>query len=340
MNPSSISTLVVARPDRLGDVVLSSSCLPAVRSQLPHANLHWLVDERFRSLFHAHPLLNGVVASGAGPLWRRVQMLREDLRRLRPDALVLLQPNRAVELAARLEQIPVRAGFARLRCWPQFLTEQTPYRKSLGLEHESFQNFNALALIGVERPAQLAPSLSPDPAARLRLRPQLGERTALLPRCAALHLAAHGSKLRAPLIVFARLTAWLRHNHRLGVVLVGLETDPPAAQLAELAGVDVAGIIDLRGPRDVAETAWLLSSVPLCVARDSGPAHLAAALGCPTLVLFPDNRPIAGPARWRPLGPHVETLPVDAGGEFAPSAVHAAAARLLQSAGRTTSGAP
>ena len=340
MNQPSISTLVVARPDRLGDVVLSSSCLPAVRSHFPHANLHWLIDERFRSLFHAHPLLDGLLVTAAGSLGQRVHQLRQDFRRLRPDALVLLQPHRVVELAARLEQVPVRAGFARLRCWPQFLTHPTPYRKSLGLEHESLQNFNALALLGVGRPGQLAPTLTPDPAARFRLQQQVGERAGLLPRCAALHLAAHGSKLRVPLAVFARLTAWLQQTHGLGVVLVGLETDPPAAQLAELAGVDAARIIDLRGPRDVAETAWLLSSVALFAARDSGPAHLAAAFGCPTLAMFPDVRPIAGPARWRPLGSQVEALPADAGGGFTPEKVHAAAARLLQSSVRTRFGAP
>ena len=75
--------------------------------------------------------------------------------------------------------------------------------------------------------------------------------------------------------------------------------------------------------------AWLLGSVALCAARDSGPAQLAAAMGCRTLVFFVDPRPILGPARWAPLGPRVEILPPEPGGFTAPVA-RAAAARLLE----------
>jgi ADP-heptose:LPS heptosyltransferase len=328
-------TLVVARPDRLGDVVLSSSCLPAVRAHLPHASIHWLIKERYRPLFHHHPLLDGLIGVGEGGLLQRIRGLREHFRSLRPDALVLLQPDRAVELAAWLERIPLRAGFSRLRCWPQFLTDRVPYRKSLGIEPEAEQNFRALARLGIGRPAGLEPVLTPDPAGRERVQQRLGARAALLPRCAAFHLAAHGGKVRAPLAAFAGLAAWLGQNHGLGVVLVGFETDPPAAQLAELAGIDPAGIIDLRGPADVAEMAWVLGTAALCAGRDSGPAHLAAALRCPTLVFFPDPRPIVGPTRWRPLGPNVEVASVNAAGQFPAADVQSAAARLLSSRGRS-----
>jgi ADP-heptose:LPS heptosyltransferase len=98
--------------------------------------------------------------------------------------------------------------------------------------------------------------------------------------------------------------------------------------VAELAGIAPSEFIDLRGATDLAELAWLLGSAALCAARDSGPAQLAAAMGCRTLVFFVDPRPILGPVRWTPLGPRVEVL-TPAPENFTVAAAQAAAERLL-----------
>jgi ADP-heptose:LPS heptosyltransferase len=323
-----IETLLVARPDRVGDVILSSSCLPAVRAHFPQAALHWMVAERMHPLFHAHPLLEGLMGTGEGTRWQRVRQLARTLRALRPDALVLLQPDRAIELGSRFAGVPVRAGFARPRCWPQFLTHATPYRKNEGMKHEAANNFEVLALLGVPTPVEFKPSLSPDPAARERLALRLGANAAGLARCAALHLAAHGAKPRVPLENFAALAGWLKHTHGLRTILIGTETEPAAARLRELAGLAATDLLDLRGPADLAETAWLLREAAFCAARDTGPAHLAAAEGCPTLVFFLDVRPLMGPRRWTPLGPRVEVLTPGPGG-FGLAAMQSAAAKLL-----------
>ena len=149
-----------------------------------------------------------------------------------------------------------------------------------------------------------------------------------LPRCAVFHLAAHGAKPRAPLELLAGLAGSLWRSHGLRPLLVGTETDPPASQVAQLAGIAPSELIDLRGATDLAELAWLLGSAALCAARDSGPAQLAAAMGCRTLVFFVDPRPILGPVRWTPLGSRVEAL-APGPENFTVAAAQAAAERLL-----------
>lgn len=325
----SIRTLVVARPDRVGDVILSSSCLPAVRAHFPDATLHWMVATRMHPLFSAHPLIDGVMTTGEGSFWQRVSARRREFIRLQPDALVLLQPDRAIEIAAWLAGVRTRIGFARPRCWPQFLTHAVPYRKSDGAKHEAENNFEVLSLLGVPMPGNFRPSLSPDPAARGRLAARLGTNATEVSRCAVLHLAAHGTKPRVPMEVFAALAGWLKRERGLRLILIGTETDPPAAQLCGLAGLAKDDLLDLRGPADLAETAWLLGSAAFCAARDTGPAHLAAAQGCPTLVFFMDPRPLMAPRRWTPLGSCVEVLRPGTDG-FDLAAMQAAAGRLLR----------
>jgi heptosyltransferase-1 len=324
-----ISTLVVARPDRLGDVVTSSSCLSAVREHFPSAQLYWLVADRMRPLFFGDPLVDGVLTSGGEAPGFQVLRLARALQRVRADAIALLQPNREVEIAAWLARVPIRAGFARRRNWPQFLTHAASYRKSEGAKHESRYNFDVLTLLGVPEPVVLEPRLHPDPAARARLMARLGAQAASLPRCAALHLAAHGAKPRASVELMAGLAGWLQRERGLRPLLIGTEPDPPAHIIARLAGIAPSELIDLRGTTDTAELAWLLTFVALCAGRDSGPTHLATAMGCPTLVFFVDPRPILGPTRWTPLGARVEVLSADPRCAT-PAAARAAAARLLE----------
>lgn len=335
MSTSELRSVVIVRPDRIGDVVLSSSCLAPVRAALPQAQIHWLVQPPLRPLFHRHPAIAGLLSPGTGPLWSRVNDLAAELRRLRPDAIALLQPNRTVELAAWRAGIPIRAGFARPRCWPQFLTHAVPYRKSEGAEPEAAMNFAVLALLGVSQPGKLVAHVTPDPSGRASVHARFGAAVARLPQTAIFHLAAHGQKQRVPLPVFAELAGWLHRECGLTIGLVGLETEPAAAEFAALAGLGADALLDLRGQTDLVETAAVLEQAALCVARDSGPAHLAAALGCPTLTLFPDLRPLAGPTRWTPLGPRVETVAIGEGG-FRAEELRAAALRLLAPRGRGT----
>ena len=60
---------------------------------------------------------------------------------------------------------------------------------------------------------------------------------------------------------------------------------------------------NLVGRLNLAQTAWLLKKTRLFIGRDSGPAHLAAAMCCPTITLFGAPRPVDSARRWSPLGP-------------------------------------
>jgi ADP-heptose:LPS heptosyltransferase len=59
--------------------------------------------------------------------------------------------------------------------------------------------------------------------------------------------------------------------------------------------------MNLAGKTDLAELGWLFRHAAVVVTNDSGPSHLAAAVGCPLVTLFGRTAPMYGPTRWRPL---------------------------------------
>lgn len=329
MKPASLERLVIIRPDRIGDVVISSSCLAPVRASLPQATLCWMIPRSMQSLFARCTTVDRVVTTGQGGAWARAWHIRRELRTASATAVALLQPDRAAQLGAFLAGIPIRVGWRQFCQAPQFLTNSLQYAKSAGLKHEAAYNFDVLGLLGLREPADYVPELTPEYEARASLLTRFETDKVVPERCMALHLAAHGNKLRAPLATFAELAGALHRAHGLRPLLVGMDGNPPAAEFARAAGLNAAEVLDWRGKTSLAESAWLFARVALTVTRDSGPAHLAAAMDGRVLTLFVDMRPIMGPIRWRPCGRRVAVVESRAGA-FMAEEVRTAAEALLR----------
>jgi ADP-heptose:LPS heptosyltransferase len=121
------------------------------------------------------------------------------------------------------------------------------------------------------------------------------------PRRVALHVGAGDPRRRWPLERFAEVARALRADG-VGVVAVGAPDDAPAS--AALAA-EVPGVLDLTGRTDLGALAAVLRRCGVVVANDSGPLHLARAVGAATVGLYWCGNAInAAPAtrtRHRPL---------------------------------------
>jgi len=119
----------------------------------------------------------------------------------------------------------------------------------------------------------------------------------------ALHVGAGYPSKRWPLERYAGLAAELHHRHGATAVLVGGGEDLPAVQQA--AELISAPLLVAAGRLGLRATAALFARCSLFVGNDSGPAHLAAAVGTPTLTLFSGENESE---LWQPRGPRCETV--------------------------------
>jgi ADP-heptose:LPS heptosyltransferase len=105
-----------------------------------------------------------------------------------------------------------------------------------------------------------------------------------------------------PLQRYLELIERFKRNRRDVRVLLG------EAELERLSAVETKALAEhasLRTPANYLELFNELRSAGELVANDSGPAHLGAIVGVPTLTLF---GPASDPAVWKPLGPRVLAL--------------------------------
>jgi ADP-heptose:LPS heptosyltransferase len=297
--------IAIVRADRMGDVILSSMIPDYVRNSLPQVPVHFWIRSEWMPLFAGEAeagRTRALPTNSDGGICR--ETLARAWRTMGIGTVIMLEPDAAIEEAAWQAGIAERIGFSLRR--RQRLSQGLPYMKKKGLKHESHYAFELLERLGIRPPVStLMPVLSPPAGARHSLQARL-KSLGLPVRIAILHTGAHQGKPRIPPDYFTAVARAL-HDRGETIVLVGAEPDPTLVQMLARNNPPIV-LHDLGGTLPLAELAWLLKDGAVFFSRDTGPAHLAAAMGCPTVVLFAQPSPGMDSRRWRPLGPRVTVL--------------------------------
>lgn len=286
--------VLIVKVSALGDVVHALPVLAWLKSADPGMEIDWLVEESFAPLLDGHPLLRKVIRlrtkawrrAGAGEGIRQALAVGEELRRERYDVALDLQGNSKSGLFTRLSRAPLRYGFDRTgtREWPNRLA--TNRKVTLGEDafHVTDRSLEvAQAAFPGGNVRRLAGPLAVDQAATERVEQLLREK---------------GLDSR-PVVVFHYGTTWktklwsLENWQQLASQLcdTGLQPLLTWGNDEELAAANAihaaSGGRALVWPRgNLPELVALLARADLVVGGDTGPIHIAAAVGTPTVSLF------------------------------------------------------
>lgn len=293
--------LLVLRLDRIGDVVLSTPALQALRRRFPHAHVTMMVRPPCVDLVQGHPALNEVLVydkDGAhrSP-WATIRFAWS-LRRHEFDTALVLHPSHRSHWIPWLAGIPVRIGYDRK--WGRLLTHRTPHRKQEGEQHEAAYTLELLRWFGMEPGTPeamipIAPEASRHVEAVLKSAGVMGS-DALI----AVHPSASCISKRWMPERFAQVADRLAASHHVKVCLIAGEPDRRIADHVQQAMRTPA--LNLAGALSVGQTAALLARCRLLISNDSGPVHIASAVGTRVVDIFGRNQRGLSPKRWGPLG--------------------------------------
>ncbi len=279
--------ILVIRYSALGDVVLATSVLEPLRARFPAARIEWVTDALYAPLLEGLPEIAQVHrlaregADAALPLAGRL--------RGRFDVVIDLQNKLRSAVVARAAA-PLRTAFRRrtaLRALMAVFGSDQPLVRA----HATRLYAEALAPLGVTGPGPVKVSLSPQARALAADALQGVEAPAV-----AIAPGARWATKRWPAERFAAVADAL-HAQGVRIVLCGGPGDRDAfAAFRAATRARVAADLSFL-PLDALAAA--LARVDLLIACDSGPVHLATAVGTPVLALF-------GPTsttRWGPPPP-------------------------------------
>ena len=308
--------IILCRPDRVGDVIVATACLPAIRRQIPDARLVFVAREVMRPLLDGHPLLHRFIGLPTGVPAAALRILAEEFGQQRAGAIVHLHPDKLCQTAARIARIPRQIGYRSSWLLDRTLTQAHDDLRQRGRRHEAEYNFELLVDIGVRLPPpdQLRPSVHLSPASQAALAARLVAAGCAEPgRYVVLNPTAHSVPHRWPPENFAWLARELQ-PHCDRVILVGEPAGDPSVQTLASSLSDLGSrVINLAGKLDLGELGWLLRGAALLVSRNTGTTHLAAAVACPVVELFGRLEGAYGPVRWRSLGEQVRAVNAPAG---------------------------
>jgi lipopolysaccharide heptosyltransferase II len=284
----------------IGDTVLMTPCVTALKAWRPELQISVLSEATAAPLLEDHPQVDEVIVleregrwlSDGVSRWRVAQRLRERAF----DAAFNLHGGTTATMLAALSRAPERIGYRGYR-YSWLHTRRAPDPQQIWQKaaiHSAEQQLGLLKWCGVPiaspPPSSLRANEQAVASVHRRLR-QMGLRGPF----AVIHPAATHETKRWSASRFARVVQYLAAKHELPSIVIAAPHEGHITDAVKgFAGIAAHPVTDLT----LKEVIALLRQAALFVGNDSGPAHIAAAVGCPTVVIFGASDPTV----WRPWG--------------------------------------
>jgi ADP-heptose:LPS heptosyltransferase len=286
------SRVAVIRLRSLGDCVLTTPALGLLKRTRPDLHIGVVVEPRFSAAFETNPAIAGLIS----PSWQAV-------RKWKPHLCVNLHGGTRSQIMTALCGAQWRAGFSHHSTTLAYNVKIPRAQRILGVNrtvHTAEHLASAFFALGVP--------LQPIPRAQL-----FASDSPLKGKYAVLHPFASAPEKQWPAERFCELARYLQLWNITPVFLAGQHDDTAPFRAHQI----VQGTLN--------EAKAVLSKATVFIGNDSGPAHMAAAFGIRSVVLFSTSNP----AIWAPWRTESEVIVAPDGmGRVSVSRVVAALERL------------
>ncbi len=289
--------ILILKPSSLGDVVQALPVLRLLKLRFPQANISWWVESSLIPLLEGDPDLEEVIPFERKALlrWAGLRGLASSVRRMREERFDWILDLQSLARSAAVSWLANGAftiGLEDRREGAAALHDVSVPRRSAST-HAVDWYLDVLRFLDV--PVHERFEWLP---ARPDIARQIGEKWPVSGRSwICLQPGARWMNKRWPIRHFQELMRQLARQHPgLGFAIMGSREDQDlGAQLA--AALPGGSVIDLTGRTSLVEMVEWLRQCKVMITNDTGPMHVAAALGKPVVGLF-------GPTDPRRTGPY------------------------------------
>ncbi|MCM8795011.1 MAG: lipopolysaccharide heptosyltransferase II [Candidatus Omnitrophica bacterium] len=311
--PTPPKKILVIRTDRIGDLVLSTPVIRALRTAYPQAHIGVMVRPSNRELVEGNPDLDEVILYDKDrqhKSWAASLQFARELKKKNYDTSLILHSTNRVILVSFLAGIRRRIGYARRLGW--LLTDSVPYVKREGQKHELEYNLDLLKKLGIDsKERRLFVPVQPRHEEKIdRFLLHEGIHPKVHP-IVVIHPGASCPSKRWPIQRFAAVADRLIERHHAGVVVVTgpEEVETGKEMIRRMARQPAAAL----GTLGLGELACLLKRARCLLSNDSGPVHIGCAVGTPVVSIFGRWGGGLSPTRWGPTGENSIVLHQDVG---------------------------
>jgi heptosyltransferase-1 len=281
-NPKKI---LIIKPSSLGDVVHSFPFLNAVRTRFPKTEIHWVIAKGLEGLLEGHPMINRLWIINKDT-WKKIKNLKgtinefkvlfRELKKERFDLIIDLQGLLRSGIITSATGAPVRIGFSEAREGSRvFYTDKIKGGKDI---HAVDRYLKIAAFLGCDTSDVCFPFPLYKQSSPITL-PSFEDYAVLVP-------GARWKTKRWSPDNFGELSSRLPLNS----VIVGNKKESDIANI--IVSRSDGKSISLAGKTDLKELIEIMRGAKFVVSNDSGPMHIAAALGIPVFAIFGPTNPL------------------------------------------------
>jgi lipopolysaccharide heptosyltransferase I len=289
--------ILIIKPSALGDIVPALPAITVLKRSFPQARISWLIRPEYAELLRGHPDLDEVILFDRrllGKSWyspRAFAELLRLMRRLREGWFDLVFDFQGLFRTGFLGWVSgsnKRFGMMQAREFSHFFyTHKIP--QDYSCVHLVDYYLQMVAAAGAQKGIPEF-KLPEDAAANEAVKKLLAGQGVRPGNYAVLVPGAARENKRWPIERFAKLAERIGSQSGWSIVATGSEEEKGYIDtLRNIAGV---GIVNLAGQTSIAELIALLRGASLVVSNDTGPGHIAAALGVPIVMIFGPTNPM------------------------------------------------
>lgn len=295
--------ILIIKPSSLGDVIHAMAFLDAVKAIYPESYISWVISKNLKAILEGHHLIDELVIFDKDR-WQRTENLAhtvkevpqfiKELKKLYFDMVIDLQGLLRSGLITYFARSPVKIGLDNAREGSRYF-----YHKKIktdGRVHAVDRYLAAARYLAeqenisehiINRPVQFPLPVDSEAAQRIKQ---------IVPEQKKYVLAAPSARWDTktwPPSFFGAVMSQIP----LECVIVGSASDKETAQ--EVVNSTHRNVINLTGMTNLKELVALIKRAKVLVCNDSGPMHIAAALGTPVAAFFGATSPEkTGPYGW------------------------------------------
>jgi ADP-heptose:LPS heptosyltransferase len=296
MDNKKIKNIMVVRNDRFGEFLLNIAAFRALKEDFAGAKITAIVDPCVKDLTEFIPYLDEVI------LWKAKKHSLIELFKFTKliksrnfDLAIMLNPSKELNIATFFSGIPIRVGYSH-KC-SFLLTHKLKDAKHLGLKHEVDYNLDLVGLIQAKtQDTSISLSIDSQILSSLFNGADFSQNKDLI----AIHPFTSDPIKQWPQERFYALAKILSEGQNLRVVIIGGPHE--RGRSLELFANLGDKVLNMTGRTNLKELAVLLKKCKLLVSGDSGPVHLACAVGTKVVAIFRNDIAGKGPIRWGPWG--------------------------------------
>lgn len=291
--------IIFFRTDMLGDTLLNLPTIDALKNAYPVCHITLVCHPSLAQFLEGYPSIDRFLPFEAGRRKARFtewRLLLSQVKRGEFDLAVISNARKDFHLIAFLAGIKRRIGYGRK--WGFLLTDRLNDRKFLGAQHEILANLELIKPLGIRDmdPQFRLPESIQDSESADRILSAEGIQKS--DRLVLIHPFSSDPRKCWAMNNFVELVQKIKMNAQVKIAVIGSDSEKSSA--SELA--KKSDVINLCGKTNLRALCSVIRKAILLIGHDSGPVHLAAGVGTPTVSLFTKFHGGPNPERWKPWG--------------------------------------